>query len=98
MPPKPVQLGAMYFAKRGDAVAYFNDMLYRYDLGDRVSKDDAALLRLALDRHPDAVEKIGCGIASFSVRSAEFGTRCFWINRIDDTTAKFSHRACIFGT
>lgn len=71
-------------------------MLYRYDLGDRVKQEDAAILKLALDRHPDAAEKIGCGIASFSVRTADFGTRCFWLNRIDGTTAKFSLKACIY--
>jgi hypothetical protein len=36
MPAKPIDLGPMHFAKRGDAVAYLNAML-RYDLGDKVS-------------------------------------------------------------
>lgn len=98
MPSKPIDLGAMHFAKRADAAAYLNDMLYRYDLGDRLNQDDAAILKLALDRHSEAAEKIGCGIASFSVRSGDFGTRCFWLNRTDSTTVKFSYRACIYGT
>jgi hypothetical protein len=44
--------------------------------------------------HPEAAEKIGPGIESFSVRTADYGTRCFWVNRVDGTTEKFSFRAC----
>jgi len=98
MPAKPIDLGPMHFAKRGDAVAYLNEMLHRYDLGDKISSADAVILQAALDRHPEAVNKIGCGITHFSVRSADFGTRCFWLNRPDGTTEKFSHTACIYGT
>lgn len=98
MPAKPVDLGPMHFAKRGDAVAYLNAMLHRYDLGDKVGADDAVILRAALDRHPEAEQKIGCGITHFSVRTADYGTRCFWLNRTDMSTEKFSHTACIYGT
>lgn len=95
---KPIDLGPMHFAKRGAAVAYLNEMLYRYDLGDKVSANDAIILRAALDRHPEAKAKVGDGVTHFSVRAAEFGTRCFWVNRADGTTEKFSHKACIYGT
>jgi hypothetical protein len=98
MPAKPVSLGPKHFAKRGDAVAYLKEMLRRYDVGDRVSADDTVILRAALERHPDAAIKTGCGITHFSVRTADFGTKCFWVNRADGTTEKFSHTACIYGT
>jgi hypothetical protein len=45
--------------------------------------------------HPEAADKIGSGIKDFSVRSADFGTKCFWVNRTDGTTDKFSHTACV---
>jgi hypothetical protein len=96
MPAKPVTLGPIHFVKRGDAAAYLKDMLHRYDVGDKVSADDAIVLRAALDRHPNAAAKIGCGITHFSVRSADFGTKCFWVNRSDGTTEKFSHTGCIY--
>lgn len=95
MPAKPVTIGSHHFAKKGDAVAFFQDMLYRYDLGDKVSEDDGAILRLLLERHPEATEKFGVGAASFSVRSGDYSTRCFWVNRIDGSTEKFSFRACL---
>lgn len=95
MPAKPITIGSLQFAKRGDAYAYLKSMLNRYDIGDKVSTTDQAILLAALARHPDADEKIGCGVASFSVRSADYGSKCFWINRLDGTTEKFSYRTCI---
>jgi hypothetical protein len=95
MPSKPVDLGPLHFEKRADAVAHLKAMLYRYDVGDRVSSEDAVILRAALERHPNAAAKIGCGVTDFSVRTADFGTKCFWVNRSDGTTEKFSITACI---
>ncbi|MGE4531364.1 MAG: DCL family protein [Acidithiobacillus sp.] len=95
MPAKPISFGDLHFAKRGDAIAFLNAILQKYDVGDKVSADDAKVLLDALSHHPEAKEKIGCGVASFSVRSADFGTKCFWVNRIDGSTEKFSHKACV---
>ena len=91
---QPVTLGDLHFERKGDAIAYLNAMLRSYDVGDRVGEQDAAVLRIALAMHPDSQERIGAGIRDFSVRSADFGTKCFWVNRVDGTTAKFSHRKC----
>jgi len=92
---KPVTLGPKHFEKKADAVAYLKAMLRGYDVGDRVKATDAAVLEAALARHPEAKEKIGTGVRDFSVRSADFGSKCFWVNRTDGTTVKFSHKACI---
>lgn len=97
MPAKPITIGARHFAKRGDALAFLQAILHRYDVGDRVSAADEEVLRAALVLHPQANEKIGCGVTSFSVRSADFATKCFWINRPDGTTEKFSYTACVRG-
>lgn len=97
MPAKPISLGPLHFERRGDAVAYLKDMLHRYDVGDRVNVQDAVILQAALEHHPKAAAKIGCGIRDFSVRSAEFGTKCFWVNRPDGTTEKFSITGSIHG-
>lgn len=98
MPAKPINLGDISFAKKGDAVAYLREMLYRYSLGDRVNAGDSLILKALLERHPDAIKKIGCGVSHFSVRSADFGTRCFWVNRLDGTTEKFSITGSIRGS
>lgn len=94
MPAKPVNIGPLSFSKKVDANDYLRDMLYRYDLGDKVTDEDGEILKHLVNMHPEAAEKIGAGIESFSVRTADYGTRCFWVNRVDGTTEKFSFRAC----
>ena len=95
MPAKPISFGKLHFSKRSEALAYLKAILYKYDLGDRVNAEDTKILMAALERHPEAKEKLGMGITHFSVRSAEYGTRCFWLNRPDGSTEKFSYLACI---
>ncbi|PNQ73559.1 DUF3223 domain-containing protein [Erythrobacter sp. SAORIC-644] len=97
MPAQPIDLATMHFAKKGDAAEYLREMLNRYDRGDKVSAADAKVLQAALERHPEADEKIGCGISHFSVRTSIYGKRCFWVNRTDGTTDDFSYKSCIYG-
>ena len=97
MPAHPITLGPMHFKKKGDAVAYLKEMLRKYDVGDRVSDVDAVILRGALEHHPNSAVKIGCGVENFSVRSADFNSKCFWVNRPDGTTEKFSISGSIYG-
>ncbi|HEY8357659.1 MAG TPA: DCL family protein [Ramlibacter sp.] len=96
MPAKPITIGSITFPRKGDADKHLTDMLYRYDLGDKVSAADGAFLLDTLKRHPEASDKIGMGITHFSVRAADFGTRCFWLNRSDGSTEKFSFRTCVY--
>lgn len=97
MPAKPLTIGSLHFAKKGDASAFLQAMLHRYDVGDKVGAADEQVLRDTLALHPEAEAKVGCGITHFSVRSADFGAKCFWINRPDGTTEKLSYKACITG-
>lgn len=97
MVKKPITIGPHQFSKKADAEAYLKAMLERYDVGDRVSAQDAEVLHAALAHHPDAAAKVGRGVTHFSVRSADFGTKCFWVNRVDGSTEKFSYRSCIYG-
>jgi hypothetical protein len=94
LPAKAVNVGSLVFAKKGDANVFFRKMLYKYDLGDKVSADDAEHLTCLVAMHPEAGDKIGVGIESFSVRTADYGTRCFWINRTGGTTKRFSFMSC----
>jgi hypothetical protein len=97
MVKKPLTIGPHHFSKKADAAAFLKSMLRKYDVGDRVSAGDAEVLFAALALHPDAAAKVGLGITHFSVRSADFGSKCFWVNRIDGSTEKFSYKACIYG-
>lgn len=92
---KSVTLGHMTFDKKGDAVAFIRSILNRYKPGDRVTDEDGEVLTHLLQRHPEADEKIGAGISYFNVRSADYGTQCFWVTRADGTTERFSYKSCI---
>ncbi len=96
MPAKPISFGSLHFAKKGDAELYLMEMLNRYDIGDKVSPDDAVVLKAVLAAHPEGEAKAGSGIFDFSVRSGGFGTKCFWVNRTDGTTEDFSFRKSIY--
>lgn len=98
MPAKPITLGTLHFPRKGDAATYLTSMLNRYDLGDKVNPEDSIVLMAALGHHPNGLSKIGCGVSYFSVRSADYGTRCFWVNRTDGTTEKFSIKGAIYGS
>lgn len=92
---KPVTLGGISFPRKGDARAYLKEMLNKYAPGQVLSEDDAAVLRDALQHHPNGIDKIGVGVSGFIVRSAEYGTQCFWVTRVDGTTERFSYKSCV---
>ena len=95
MPKKPAVIGERTFASKGEALSFLRDILNSYKPGDDVSSEHAAILRDALDNHPEATTKIGSGVAGFKVRSAEFKTQCFWVQRTDGSTEKFSYKSCV---
>lgn len=97
MVKKPLTIGPYHFSKKGEAAEFLKSMLHKYDVGDRVSAEDAEVLRAALALHPDATAKVGAGITHVSVRSADFGTKCFWVNRVDGSSEKFSYKSCVYG-
>ena len=46
-------------------------------------------------RHPEAEAKIGPGVETIEIRAATYGTRCFWVMRIDGSCTDFSWRSCL---
>ncbi|RWH82634.1 MAG: DUF3223 domain-containing protein [Mesorhizobium sp.] len=93
--PQPVEIAGHRFERKTDARSFMKVMLNRYRPGDAVSAADGAFLVEALKRHPEAVTKIGPGVRSFQVRSADYGTQCFWILRIDGSEERFSYKSCV---
>lgn len=95
MPKQAVQIAGVNFASKKEALAFLKEMLNRYQPGDDVVEEDATFLKSALLRHADAAEKIGSGVAGFKVRSADYGTQCFWVMRTDGSTERFSYLSCV---
>lgn len=98
---KPVHLpNGRQWRTRTAALAYFKEMLHRYQLGDRVpagpDTDDLAALLQHYDRvlPPGAPTKVGRGIDYFSkgqVRREGFTSECFFVHRIDNDFDDFSY-------
>ena len=92
---QPVEIGGLKFSKKGDALSHLRGILNSYSLEERVSNQDASFLFDALAKHPEASEKIGVGVDYFFVRRADYGTRCFWVKRLDGSEERFSYKSCI---
>jgi hypothetical protein len=97
MPAKPLEIGTLHFAKKGDATEHYQNILYRHDIGAVIPEPDATHVYWLLERHPEAATKIGVGVKEFSIRSAMFNKRCFEIRRTDGTTTDFSFPSCVKG-
>lgn len=91
----PVEIGAVKFAKKGDALIRLKSILNNYGIEERVSLEDQAFLSDALKNHPDARSKVGVGIAYIFVRRADYSTRCFWVKRLDGSEERFSYKSCV---
>lgn len=70
-------------------------MLARYRNRQTVNDEDSAFLAGLLERHPDAIQKIGCGVKRFFRDWTGQGTDCFWLERTDGTTTDFSYPTCV---
>lgn len=95
-----IPLATRTFEKKGDATAFFSDMLNRYKIGERVTSEDAADLSALLARHEEYDQKAGSGIAGYEVNfppadAPPFSKRCFWVVRSDGTKIDFSIGHCL---
>jgi hypothetical protein len=98
MSRKPTLVGSRTFALKKDAEEACRTILYRYRPGERVvdPADERFLLDL-LELHPERDSKIGCGIASFEVRSNPrfVKQRSFYLIRTDGSETDFSFVKCL---
>lgn len=94
---KPVEIGGMKFDKKGDALNFMKDMLNKYAPEEKVDETDSKFLSSAILKHSEAAEKVGVGIKHFFVRRADYGTKCFWLERVDGTVVRFSYKYCVDG-
>lgn len=61
-----------------------------------ISGPDEVFLRALFQRHPDAAEKIGRGIASIQIElNPPYNKRGFWITRTDGSRTDISYRECV---
>jgi len=92
---RPVKIGSVEFAKKGDALNHLKSILSKYSPEERVSFEDEGFLLEALKMHPEASEKIGIGVDHLFVRRADYSTKCFWVKRTDGSEERFSYKSCV---
>lgn len=93
-------IGKQQFEHKGAARAEVRRILHSYPAGHTLKKPDAELIVDLLAMHPEADQKIGCGVRLIRVgprrrrgklRPAEF---CFWVHRLDGSSEPFSYKKC----
>lgn len=90
-----IEIAGHLFPRKTDALIFLKIILNRYRPGEAVSADDSNFLFEALKRHPEAAAKIGPGVEGFVVRSADYGTQCFHVLRVDGSEERFSYKSCV---
>jgi hypothetical protein len=92
---KPRTIGSRTFDTQTEAVAFIQEVLYRYPLREPIKGDDHAFVLELLKKHNRAAEKIGAGVKYFTVEPSTGGTRCFYITRVDGSRDDFSFMKCL---
>lgn len=96
---KPVQIGAILYPTKKAAKDTYRSIRDGYEDGARLNEFDHQLLLDLIMIHPEAEQKMGCGISHFTVETdQEFRTtRHFMIHRTDESPTDVSFNSAIDG-
>jgi hypothetical protein len=94
---KAITIADKHFETQTEANNYIKELLNSQPLNTPIPEPHQTFLRLLLDLHPRADEKVGPGVKHFTVEPAKGGTRCFYITRVDGTRDDFSTGKCVRG-
>jgi hypothetical protein len=97
MARETIEIAGEVFRTQAAAKERIQAIMARYPNGAAVDMFDLAFLQELLERHPDAPNKIGCGVASIYVNRNPIypSTRTFFLVRTDNSTTDFSYLECI---
>lgn len=90
-------IGAFAFPTKKAAECEIRRILHENPLDTPLSGGDAELIESLLGVHPDAAAKIGAGVERIEVRRIDYGSRGFWVTRVDGTQCDFSYRTALNG-
>lgn len=95
----PFNIAGSQFRTKTAAKAFVAQLRDGYSDGVSISGPDASFLAELLTLHPEANDKIGCGVSHFTVATdTVFGrTRHFVVHRQDGSSTDFSFHACFDG-
>lgn len=93
-------LGGVAFRTKTSAMERVRAVLHDTPRGIPLTGEDDALIRDLLELHPEAPEKIGCGVRHIEVRTNRVNGAShpgFWVVRQDGTSIDFSYKNCLSG-
>lgn len=93
---KSLSIGGHCFPSQKDAI-FFLQQLLNIEPFATVREPFHSFLCDLVSRHPRAAEKIGKGIDHFTIGVGLYGTRCFYLNRVDGSRTDFSFMKCVRG-
>lgn len=98
--PIPIQIGPLTFKTKAAAKEACRSILSNYEVNQTITGFDDAFLRDLIAIHPEAKQKIGCGISWFTsqIDPVWKTTRHFVIVRNDGSSTDFSFHTCIDGS
>ncbi len=94
---KQLQIGALTFKYKKDAIAYFKEILNSYKIGEKLNIDDYTDLCHLLEVHQNASQIIGSGVKKIEVIESRYKSKCFQVIRSDSSQEIFSYIRCIGG-
>lgn len=93
---RQIDVAGHQFKTQAALRGHVREILYRHPIGAPIPEPDREFLAAFLNRHHEADEKVGPGIARFYTRKhAVYGTIGFAFDRIDGTTDDFSIEYCL---
>jgi hypothetical protein len=94
MPKTAIVVGGIEFATKAALQREVQRILN--DPSWKITPPDHDFMIAFFARHPSAKEKRGPGIAQITIeRNPKYGTRGFWIRRVDGTTTDISYKECL---
>jgi len=96
---KQIIIGGLTFSSKKKAKDFFRNIRDKYAIGEKTSDEDTRYLIDLINIHPEAEQKLGCGISHFSVGiDQHYGmTKHFVIHRTDGSTTDVSFIQAIDG-
>jgi hypothetical protein len=95
----PITLAGMTYPTKKAAIAKIREILHGNELETPITGEDHQFLMDLIERHPEALYKIGDGVDYFKVKlNSPVGwrpTSGFWIKRIDGSEMDFSYKSCL---
>lgn len=95
MKKEKYKLGDKTFKTKTEVTEHYKGILQSYELQSVLNRDDSIDVYYLLLNHPGVDIKMAKPISSIYVDTAQYQTRCFYLNYNDGTKDDFSYTQCV---